>query len=521
MASPFDPEIRERYALHHLQLHDKARFDEAFGAVTERITDYTFANTFMWHETLGIYWKEFEGFLCVFANSTGDLTMFLPPLGTGNLSACLRQCFEIMDDFNSRHADSSHSRIEYVNDSMLPGLHDAGLVSAPMGGDYVYDMQLMIDLPGGSLKSKRQLRNRFMREHAVRSEPLTPEHVPLCIALLHTWQAQGDATHHDTWSEQAAVLRQHDTKATEVVLRNFQSLGLTGMVVWADEQLAGFTLGEPLSDRQVSILIEKTDRNLDGSAQFIFSEFCRQAWYGYAECNAGDDWGLPSLRWTKQSYHPIRLLGKHVVTSVATPLIGWVPEIELPVQNPPHMPVAADVTPTPAAHDAVIAIEAATEADLPALVSLEQRVFAAGDAFTPKQLRYLIRTSRSLIKVARVDGEVVGWAIALIRRHKRTQSARLYSLAVDPAYQGRGLGKRMATELLDDLERLGIKRCFLEVRDDNVKAQQLYSHLGFADVMSLPNYYGEGQHGRKMLRVSKQPAESVVAASLPRPVGLV
>lgn len=520
MASPLDPEIRERYALNPLQLHDKTRFDQAFASVTERITDYTFANTFMWHDTLGIYWKEIEGFLCVFANSTGDLTMFLPPLGTGNLSACLKQCFEIMDDFNSRHADRSHSRIEYVSDSMLPGLLEAGLVSSPMGGDYIYDMQLMIDLPGGSLKNKRQLRNRFMREHAVRTELLRPEHVPLCISLLHTWQVQGDATHHDTWSEHAAILRKHDTKATEVVLRNFESLGLTGMVVWADDRLAGFTLGEPLSDRQVSILIEKTDRSLDGSAQFIFSEFCRQVWHGYAECNAGDDWGLPSLRWTKQSYHPIRLLGKHVVTSVATPLIGWVPEVELPVQNPPHLPVVDEAVPAPAASEDAITIEVATEADLPGLIHLEQRVFPAGEAFTPKQLRYLIRTSRSLIKVARVNGQVVGWAIALIRRHKRTQSARLYSLAVDPGYQGRGLGKRLTTDLLDDLEGMGIKRCFLEVRDDNVKAQQLYSHLGFTDVTLLPNYYGEGQHGRKMLRVSTAPVESLAAASLPRPVGL-
>lgn len=521
MASPFDEELRRRYGLRHLQLQDKPLFDAAFAAVPHRISDYTFANNFMWHETIGIYWKMIEGHLCVFANGSGDLTMFLPPLGDGDMRRCLRQCFEIMDDFNARHADRSHSRIEYVNDDLLPRLEECGYASAPMGSDYVYDMQKMIDLPGGALKNKRQLRNRFLREHTVRAELLRPDHVEQCIELLHLWQAQCDAKHGDPWSEHAAALRAHDTAGTELVLRHFEALGLTGLVIWADGQLAGFTLGEPLSDVQVSILIEKTDRRLEGAAQFIFSEFCRQVWSGYPECNVGDDWGLPSLRWTKQSYHPSKLLAKYVVTAVATPLVGWVPEVELPVQNPPHLP--DPVAPEPAAHAAAAAdavIDDATEADLGELVALERRTFPPEEAFNPKQLRYLVRSSRSLIKVARLDGHVVGLAIALLRRHKRWQSARLYSLAVDPAYQGRGLGRRLAAALLDALEAMGVRRCFLEVRDDNARAHALYAQLGFVDVARLPNYYGPGRHGIRMLRISSQGAQAAEAGSLPRPVGL-
>ena len=99
-------------------------------------------------------------------------------------------------------------------------------------------------------------------------------------------------------------------------MRNYQVLGLRGMVLFADDRLVGFTLGEMLSPDTCSIIIEKTDRDYTGSAQYIFSEFCRQHWAHTAWCNVGDDWEVPSLAWTKQSYRPAFRLEKWVLRPV-------------------------------------------------------------------------------------------------------------------------------------------------------------------------------------------------------------
>jgi hypothetical protein len=88
------------------------------------------------------------------------------------------------------------------------------------------------------------------------------------------------------------------------------------MVLYADDKLVGFTLGEKIGPSTCSILIEKTDRQYVGSAQYIFSEFCRQYWSDTTTCNVGDDWELPSLAWTKQSYRPIGRLEKWVIYPV-------------------------------------------------------------------------------------------------------------------------------------------------------------------------------------------------------------
>ena len=128
-----------------------------------------------------------------------------------------------------------------------------------------------------------------------------------------------------------AVKRQKEAVATELALRDADRLGLRGMVVHVDgvgdaaDTLRGFTLGEPLTADQSSIVIEKTDLDAKGLAQFIFSEFCRREWSAHPLCNVGDDWGLESLAWTKQSYRPVRLLQKYTLVPARPRVVGYVP----------------------------------------------------------------------------------------------------------------------------------------------------------------------------------------------------
>src|SRR4030095_14273785 len=48
-----------------------------------------------------------------------------------------------------------------------------------------------------------------------------------------------------------------------------------------------------------------------------FSEFCARFWADRPFINAGDDWGLPALGWTKMSYRPVRMLQKYSLRQLA------------------------------------------------------------------------------------------------------------------------------------------------------------------------------------------------------------
>ena len=65
----------------------------------------------------------------------------------------------------------------------------------------------------------------------------------------------------------------------------------------------------------------------------------------------------------------------------------------------------------------------------------------------------------------------------------------IHNLAVDPARQGRGLGRRLLELSLAVGARRGAQRALLEVRQSNWSAQRLYRSLGFQGVAVRRGYY--------------------------------
>ncbi len=282
----------------NMTLGDRAIFELFLSRIHPRISDASFANIFMWSSVYETRWKLIEDCLCIVATQGGEPTMILPPLGFGNFTAAIEQCLESFQRFKV-----SRLFIEYVTSSMAEKL--GNFQGSPRSGDYLYETQKMIDLTGSKLASKRQSRNAFIKKYRnIRTETFTPNHAQDCIKLLETWQPQ---VQH---SVNIDLKRSQEVVATKNAIANAAALGLTGMVLYAEDQIVGFTFGEKLDDSTCSILIEKTNRDFTGSAQYIFSEFCRQYWADTQWCNVGDDWEIPSLAWTKESYHPAFRLPK-------------------------------------------------------------------------------------------------------------------------------------------------------------------------------------------------------------------
>lgn len=67
--------------------------------------------------------------------------------------------------------------------------------------------------------------------------------------------------------------------------------------------------------------------------------------------------------------------------------------------------------------------------------------------------------------------------------------AEILSVAVDSAYRGRGLGRRLLMQHLGRLAGYGVQTVFLEVGEKNDPAAKLYLHAGFREVSRRPNYY--------------------------------
>lgn len=67
--------------------------------------------------------------------------------------------------------------------------------------------------------------------------------------------------------------------------------------------------------------------------------------------------------------------------------------------------------------------------------------------------------------------------------------AWIQTIGVDPAVQGRGVGRSLLEDLLTEAKRRGAETVSLEVRSDNERAQRLYARYGFEPIGIRKGYY--------------------------------
>ena len=86
------------------------------------------------------------------------------------------------------------------------------------------------------------------------------------------------------------------------------------------------------------------------------------------------------------------------------------------------------------------------------------------------------------------DGELVAYA-GLRAAPVDAGQGDIQTIAVSQSHQGRGLGRALLVDLMDEAQRRGVRELFLEVRADNEPAIVLYQSLGFREIDRRAGYY--------------------------------
>jgi ribosomal-protein-alanine acetyltransferase len=131
-------------------------------------------------------------------------------------------------------------------------------------------------------------------------------------------------------------------------------------------------------------------------------------------------------------------------------------------------------------------IRKARQGDLNSLVEIEQLVFET-DRFTRRNFRYLLTKANAVTLVYDELSHVLGYVTLLF--NSGTSLARMYSLAVHPDAQKKGVG----TKLIKSAEQEAIEHdCItlrLEVRRDNEQAIRRYESMGYRQFGTRKDYY--------------------------------
>ena len=118
--------------------------------------------------------------------------------------------------------------------------------------------------------------------------------------------------------------------------------------------------------------------------------------------------------------------------------------------------------------------------DYAAAVQIWQRVegleIAEGD--DRDSVAQFLARNLGLSRVATDGSAIVG--VALCGHDGRR--GHIYHLAIDPAYQGRGLGKRLLDECLNGLRRVGLKRAIIMVADSNSRGHEFWCRCNWEEI---------------------------------------
>ncbi len=125
--------------------------------------------------------------------------------------------------------------------------------------------------------------------------------------------------------------------------------------------------------------------------------------------------------------------------------------------------------------------------DFPWVIDIERKVFNEHDPFF--YMQFYETCSEGFI-VAEINGFIVGFVVGFL---VSPESGRIFSLAVHPSYQNRGIGSALLTAVINVFREMNVSEVLLEVRIGNTKAKRFYERHGFYTTGIVEKYYNDGE----------------------------
>ncbi|MCR5685360.1 MAG: phosphatidylglycerol lysyltransferase domain-containing protein [Lachnospiraceae bacterium] len=174
--------------------------------------------------------------------------------------------------------------------------------------EYIYRAEIMAAFEGSSLRKRRAEVHTFWNQYGDRARiaPIGPEDYEECLAYEEKWTKDNIETHD-------AFALERDMHVIGKQMAHYKELHLSGIILYVDDVIRGFTYGTKLGDTY-DVIVEKADRVIPHSFKVLRQESAKRCATGCTYVNMEEDLGIPGLRALKMAYKPEKLLAKYIVT---------------------------------------------------------------------------------------------------------------------------------------------------------------------------------------------------------------
>lgn len=286
-------------------LEDKDIIDSFLQNQNYRASDLCFTNLYTWGAKFNTEFTVANDWLFIRFRDNNNRNSYLKPIGTGNIKDGIELVMKDHQEFDNvfQLRGITNEMIDEI-ESAMPNVFEFSLNRSV--SDYIYAADKLSSLAGKKLQSKRNHINRFKREnnweyHSMHGES---DFVRECKGLLKIWMSNNGDENEDADG--------FDVQAVNLMLDNFDYLGLKGGLICVDGNIAAFTIGEQLTKDTFVVHVEKARTDIHGAYTIINQQFVENEMSEFTYVNREEDLGIENLRKAKMSYHPDILLEKSV-----------------------------------------------------------------------------------------------------------------------------------------------------------------------------------------------------------------
>jgi ribosomal-protein-alanine N-acetyltransferase len=151
------------------------------------------------------------------------------------------------------------------------------------------------------------------------------------------------------------------------------------------------------------------------------------------------------------------------------------------------------------------AIRKMTVEDIPAVVALDQMSFSL--PWPERSFRFeLTQNEASRCWVAELDGRVVGMIVNWLL----VDEVHVATIATHPDFRRQGIARKLLSHSLRYMSDEGAISSFLEVRESNAAAREMYRKFGYEDTGRRKAYYKDNNEDAILMTLEKIDVERLM-----------
>jgi ribosomal-protein-alanine N-acetyltransferase len=148
-----------------------------------------------------------------------------------------------------------------------------------------------------------------------------------------------------------------------------------------------------------------------------------------------------------------------------------------------------------------INIRAMQESDLLEVLEIDRQSFTMPWPASAYNYELFENQSSKLWVAETVEAAGPGKVIGMIVVWFIIDEAHIATIAVHPEHRGRGIARKLLTTAIKEIIQQGFEIATLEVRAQNLAAQNLYREFGFQVVGARPRYYRDNNEDALIMTV--------------------